>query len=193
MQDDTTVNDFSYVRKTLFDIISRMREGPSTRLYEKPVMQRGLTEIMWMLHHQYYPSPHQVDLIISLLRKEKFRVVREEKCQSRLVTEIQSLIDVLKDIRKFLQFVTQYDSDGCIITLNTGTDQNYTSIFLCGAIVVTLCAVQFLMSAGYSPFTICLCAVCAFFPAPLFLEKMPLIIACSGLVVFSLLSVCFWL
>ncbi|MIT32437.1 hypothetical protein ATP21_27440, partial [Salmonella enterica] len=133
-----------------------------------------------------------VDLIIYLLRKEKFRVVREEKCQSRLVTEIQSLIDVLKDIRKFLQFVTQYDSDGCIITLNTGTDQNYTSIFLCGAIVVTLCAVQFLMSAGYSPFTICLCAVCAFFPSPLFLEKMPLIIACSGLVVFSLLSVCFW-
>ncbi|HGB4869716.1 TPA: hypothetical protein ACIVK9_003575 [Salmonella enterica subsp. enterica serovar Muenchen] len=143
-----------------------------------------------MLHHQYYPSPHQVEFIISLLREEKFRIVREEDCQSVQVAEIQSLIDDLKDIRKFLQLVTQYDSDGCIITLNTRTDRDDTSLFLCGVMVFTLCAAQFLMFAGYSPLIVYLCAVCIFFPAPLFLEKMPFITACSGLVVFSLLSVC---
>ncbi|HIA1615820.1 TPA: hypothetical protein ACWPCK_005046 [Salmonella enterica] len=190
MRDDTAVNDFSYIKKTLFDVFRRMREGPFTRLYEKPVVQRGLTEILWMLHHQYYPSPHQVEFIISLLREEKFRIVREEDCQSVQVAEIQSLIDDLKDIRKFLQLVTQYDSDGCIITLNTRTDRDDTSLFLCGVMVFTLCAAQFLMFAGYSPLIVYLCAVCIFFPAPLFLEKMPFITACSGLVVFSLLSVC---
>ncbi len=192
MRDDTTVKDFSYVKKTLFDVICRMREGPFTRLYEKPVMQRGLTEIMWMLHHQHYPSPHQVDVIISLLQKEKFRIVREEERQSVRVADMQSFIDVLKDIRKYLQLVTQYGSDGCIITLNTRTDRDDTSLFLCGVMVFTLCAAQFLMFAGYSPLIVYLCAVCIFFPAPLFLEKMPLITACSGLVIFSLLSVCAW-
>ncbi|ECD4557508.1 hypothetical protein ABSZ42_003472 [Salmonella enterica subsp. enterica serovar Newport] len=192
MRDDTAVNDFSYIKKTLFDVFRRMREGSSTRLYEKPVVQRGLTEILWMLHHQYYPSPHQVEFIISLLREEKFRIVREEDCQSVQVAEIQSLIDDLKDIRKFLQLVTQYDSDGCIITLNTRTGHDYTSLFLCGAIVFTLCTAQFIMLAGYSPPVVYLCAVSIFYPVLLFLEKIPIVIACSGLFIFSLLSVCIW-
>ncbi len=98
-----------------------------------------------MLHHHYYPSPGQVGFIIFLLRDEKFRVEREEGHQSSLAVEIQSLIDVLKDIRKYLQFVTQYDCDGCIITLNARTERKYLWIFPECVIVFILCAMLFFL------------------------------------------------
>ncbi|ENI8143258.1 hypothetical protein ABZX05_005221, partial [Escherichia coli] len=107
-----------------------MNTRPLTRLCEKDDIQRGIADIQWMLHHHYYPSPGQVGFIIFLLRDEKFRVVREDGRQSFLAVEIQSLIDVLKDIRKYLQFVTRYDCDGCIIRLHASAERKYLWIFL---------------------------------------------------------------
>lgn len=67
--------------------------------------------------------------------------MREDGRQSFLAVEIQSLIDVLKDIRKYLQFVTQYDCDGCIIRLHASAERKYLWIFLECVIVFILCAV----------------------------------------------------
>lgn len=145
MSEGTTVNDFTYVKQALCAVFHRMNARPFTRLCEKIDMQRGITDIQWMLHHQYYPSPGQIGFIIFLLRDEKFRVVREEGRQSFLAVEIQSLIDVLKDIRKYLQFVTQYDCDGCIITLHARAECKYFWIFLWCVIVFILCVMLFFL------------------------------------------------
>ncbi|WP_239920057.1 hypothetical protein [Salmonella enterica] len=145
MSEGTTVNDFVYVKQTLCAVFHRMNARPFTRLCKKNDIRRGITDIQWMLHHHYYPSPGQVGFIIFLLRDEKFRVEREEGHQSSLAVEIQSLIDVLKDIRKYLQFVTQYDCDGCIITLNARTERKYLWIFPECVIVFILCAMLFFL------------------------------------------------
>ncbi|EOB3509649.1 hypothetical protein ACIR8F_003845 [Escherichia coli] len=145
MSEGTRVNDFAYVKQALLAVFHRMNTRPLTRLCEKDDIQRGIADIQWMLHHHYYPSPGQVGFIIFLLRDEKFRVVREDGRQSFLSVEIQSLIDVLKDIRKYLQFVTHYDCDGCIIRLHASAERKYLWIFLECVIVFILCAVLFFL------------------------------------------------
>lgn len=71
----------------------------------------------WMLEHHYYPSPGQVDRIISVLRETKFQLLREKTDRQELVEEIQQKLNTLKDIRHFLKLNTNYKQDGDIISL----------------------------------------------------------------------------
>ncbi|WP_336821681.1 hypothetical protein, partial [Cedecea sp. VD19] len=123
-------NDFTYVREKLNDILLRMSDEPFTRLYHGRAMQRILSDIQWMLSHDYYPAPGHVSFIISQLRNEKFRVVKENGCQAVLGADIQLMIDVLKDIRKYLLLVTRYEREGDIIRIDSSAGWGDAALYL---------------------------------------------------------------
>ncbi|STZ75189.1 Uncharacterised protein [Klebsiella pneumoniae subsp. ozaenae] len=112
MYDCDPVNEFTYVRDRLNGIFLRLSEEPFIRLSKKRIIQRHLSDIQWMLNHNHYPTPGQVDFFISLLRDDKFSVVREEGRHTKSAADIQLMIDALKDIRDFLKLITRYETEG---------------------------------------------------------------------------------
>ncbi len=101
MYDCDPVNEFAYVRERFNSIFLRLSEEPFIRLSKTRIVQRHLSDIQWMLNHNHYPTPGQVDFFISLLRDDKFSVVREEGRHTKSAADIQLMIDALKDIRDF--------------------------------------------------------------------------------------------
>lgn len=190
MQDDTTVNDFFYVKDTLNSIFNTLSSKPLAHLCESEVVQCELADVRWMLSHQHYPTPGQIDAFIHLLRNEKFRTVREEGADSVLAEEIQPLIESLKDIHRFLKLVTQYEYEGCIITLNDNIwpDWKESALFLCTGIAIILCIAQVFIFFHYSPIIVYGVGYFVFFQTSLFMEGKGLFFSYSGLVIFTLLS-----
>ncbi len=86
-----------------------------------------------MLNHNHYPTPGQVDFFISLLRDDKFSVVREEGRHTKSAADIQLMIDALKDIRGFLKLITRYETGGILSgshRVQPGKIQRYISVLL---------------------------------------------------------------
>jgi len=185
-------NDFTYIRERLNDIFLHMSDEPFTRLYQGGAMQRNLSDIQWMLNHNYYPAPGHVSFIISVLRDEKFRVVKENGCQAMLEADIQFMIDTLKDIRKYLLLVTRYEREGDIIRVESGAGWVNAGVYLCLAAICILCMAQFLIFSGYSPSGIYLCGVVLFLTTSLMLESKTLMFSLAGLMVFTLCSFFAW-
>lgn len=190
MQDDMTVNDFLYVKETLNSIFNTLSSKPFSHLCEGAVVQCELADVRWMLSHQYYPTPGQIDAFIDLLRNEKFRIVREEGADSVLAEEIQPLIESLKDIHRFLKLVTQYKYEVCIINLNDNIWPNWkeSALFLCAGIAIILCIAQVFIFFHYSPIIVYGVGYFVFFSTSLFMEGKGLFFSFSGLVIFTLLS-----
>lgn len=148
MCDCDPVNEFAYVRERLNGILLRLSEEPFIRLSKTRVMQRHLSDIQWMLNHNHYPTPGQVDFFISLLRDEKFSVVREEGRHTKSTAEIQLMIDALKDIRDCLKLITRYEREGDIITLHSDSEWKNTALCLCLTVIYSVrCSVFYFFRA----------------------------------------------
>ncbi|WP_368755279.1 hypothetical protein [Klebsiella oxytoca] len=192
MYDCDPVNEFAYVRERLNGILLRLSEEPFIRLSKTRVMQRHLSDIQWMLNHNHYPTPGQVDFFISLLRDEKFSVVREEGRHTKSTAEIQLMIDALKDIRDCLKLITRYEREGDLITLHSGSEWKNTALCLCLTVIFILCVAQFFIFSGRSPLEVYFCGVVLFFTASLMLENKEQVFSFIGLIVFTLCSLFSW-
>lgn len=192
MYDCDSVNEFTYVRERLNGIFLRLSEEPFIRLCKTRVMQRHLSDIQWMLNHNHYPTPGQVDFFISLLRDDKFRVVREEGRYTKMAADIQLMIDALKDVRDFLKLITRYEKEGDIIRLDSCSSWKNTALYLCLTAILVLCIAQVLIFSGYSPLVIYFSGFALFFITSLILENKVLIFSFIGLVVFTLCILCAW-
>ncbi|HHA1672054.1 TPA: hypothetical protein ACOEF8_004095 [Enterobacter roggenkampii] len=190
MNDRVSGKEFTYVRDRLYGVFLRMDGMPFTGLNEESAMRRTLSDMQWMLNHHHYPTPGQVDFLICLLRDEKFRRVRERGAQAIQVTQIQRVIDELKDIRKFLEFITRYESDGDIITLRSDEKWKDTALLLCVVTIVVFLIAQVFIFSGQSSQVVFLCEAALFFLSSLFLEGKAQVFSFSGLLVFSLLFLC---
>lgn len=142
-------DDFSCVREMLNEVLHRMSREPFTRVYHANGMQRNLSDIQWMLNHNYYPAPGYVNFVISALRNEKFSVVREYGCQAAPAADIQLMIDKLKDIRKFLELVSRFDNEGDVIKLDIVRVRGNMALHICIALLFVLCAVQLWFLSEY--------------------------------------------
>ncbi|QZY82931.1 hypothetical protein K7H21_28500 (plasmid) [Klebsiella sp. CTHL.F3a] len=192
MYDCDPVNEFAYVRERLNGILLRLSEEPFIRLSKTRVMQCHLSDIQWMLNHNHYPTPGQVDFFISLLRDEKFSVVREEGRHTKSTAEIQLMIDALKDIRDCLKLITRYEREGDIITLHSGSEWKNTALCLCLTVIFILCLAQYFIFSGRSPLGVYFCGVVLFFTVSLMLENKEQVFSFIGLIVFTLCSLFSW-
>lgn len=185
-------NEFACIRERLNETFRRMSGGPFAHLYHASAMQRNLSDIRWMLNHNFYPAPGHVSFVISALRKEKFRVVRENGCRAAPAAELQLMIDTLKDIRRFLQLVTRYEQEGDIIKINRQPGWGSVGSFLLLAIIFGLVLAQGFILSGHSPSGVYLCGVAVFFALSFILENKPLLYSFAGLTVFTLCGFISW-
>ncbi|HHC4166043.1 TPA: hypothetical protein ACN7I0_004839 [Klebsiella pneumoniae] len=192
MYDCDPVNEFTYVRDRLNGIFLRLSEEPFIRLSKTRIMQRHLSDIQWMLNHNHYPTPGQVDFFISLLRDDKFSVVREEGRHTKSAADIQLMIDALKDIRDFLKLITRYETEGDIIRLTSCSAWKNTALYLCLAAFIALFIAQVVIFSGYSPLSVYFSGFAFFFITSLALENEVLIFSFIGLVVFTLCILFAW-
>lgn len=192
MHDCDPVNEFTYVRERLNGIFLRLSDEPFIRLYKTRVMQRQLSDIQWMLNHNHYPTPGQVDFFISLLRDDKFRVVREKGRHTKLAADIQLMIDALKDIRGFLKLITRYEREGDIITLDKCSGWKSTALYLCLSAMFVLFLAQIFIFSGYSPLAIDFGGLALFLITSLTLENKARVFSFIGLVAFTLCILCAW-
>ncbi|WP_251124357.1 hypothetical protein [Escherichia coli] len=106
-----------------------------------------------MLEHHYYPSPGQVDRIISVLRRQ-IPAAREKTDRQELVEEIQQKLNTLKDIRHFLKLNTNYKQDGDIISLTPSGEWKNTSIILSVVAVILMIFASICNLSGITPYFI---------------------------------------
>lgn len=179
-------NDFAYVREMLDDIFLRMADEPLACLHQGVAMQRNLSDIQWMLNHGLYPTPGQVNFVISLLRNEKFRVANENAGQTELSNDIQLMINQLKDMHRFLLLSTNYDWDGDIIRVESGAGWGGPEWNLFVAYIFILCVAQCFLLLGYSSWGVYFGGLVLFFITSLMLKNKMLIITFFNLVIFTL-------
>lgn len=84
MLENKTTDDFIFVKQHIYRIFQWMHETPLINNGNTPVTDRLIADIRWMLEHHYYPSPGQVDRIISVLRETKFQLLREKPTDRNL-------------------------------------------------------------------------------------------------------------
>ncbi len=72
MLENKTTDDFIFVKQHIYRIFQWMHETPLINNGNTPVTDRLIADVRWMLEHHYYPSPGQVDRIISVLRETKW-------------------------------------------------------------------------------------------------------------------------
>ncbi|HIG0224048.1 TPA: hypothetical protein ACX72P_002114, partial [Escherichia coli] len=114
MSKNKITDDFIFIKQHIYCIFQWMNETSLVNNGNTLLTDRLIADIRWMLEHHYYPSPGQVDRIISVLRETKFRLVRENSNCPERVEEIQQKLNTLKDIHKFLKLNTNYKQDGDI-------------------------------------------------------------------------------
>ncbi|EED1400069.1 hypothetical protein C3U77_003686 [Escherichia coli] len=194
----TITDNFIFIKNNLYIILQWMHETHVLNNGNTPLTDRLIADIRWMLEHHYYPSPGQVDRIISVLRETKFRLVRENSNCPERVEEIQQKLNTLKDIHKFLKLNTNYKQDGDIISLNPFVEWK-TSVIMLSLVAITLltCASVCHLS-GLTPYFIYTSGIVFYALATPVLtltstqqeNNIPLVFSFGGVIIFTLLSLC---
>ncbi|ENE3676034.1 hypothetical protein ABM934_005067, partial [Escherichia coli] len=154
MLENKTTDDFIFVKQHIYRIFQWMHETPLINNGNTPVTDRLIADVRWMLEHHYYPSPGQVDRIISVLRETKLQLLREKTDRQELVEEIQQKLNTLKDIRHFLKLNTNYKQDGDIISLTPSGEWKNTSIILSVVAVMLMIFASICNLSGITPYFI---------------------------------------
>ncbi|EEC7616280.1 hypothetical protein C9Z24_28620 (plasmid) [Escherichia coli] len=198
MLENKTTDDFIFVKQHIYRIFQWMHETPLINNGNTPVTDRLIADVRWMLEHHYYPSPGQVDRIISVLRETKLQLLREKTDRQELVEEIQQKLNTLKDIRHFLKLNTNYKQDGDIISLTPSGEWKNTSIILSVVTVMLMIFASICNLSGITPYFIYTAGIIFYALATPVLtlrstqpeKNIPLLFAFGGVIIFTLLSLC---
>ncbi|EEC9022131.1 TPA: hypothetical protein KC759_004182 [Escherichia coli O146] len=198
MQVNKTADNFIFIKKHIYRIFQWMHETSLINNGNTPVTDRLIVDIRWMLEHHYYPSPGQVDRIISVLRETKLRLVRENNNSPERVEDIQQQLNTLKDIHKFLILNTNYKPDGDIISLTPSGEWKTSAIILSVVAVILLTFASVCHLSGLTPYFIYTAGIIFYALATPVLTMMStqpeknilLLFAFGGVIIFTLLSLC---